>query len=212
MLFRSDTLDYRIIDTATNTSPIKNVKWSPDGEVIVMTTMDSRIHLYNAASLNLQQTLDGGNTGSSPRLAFSPDSTCLLSTDFEYCIRVYVLSTGAEIGRLEGHNGVIWSVTYSPDGKRVATGADDGTARIWDAETFETLIVLDDLVGPVWKVAFTPDGSCLFVAQTDGTGAIFDSFDGSRLHDIEGDNVDDASNALQPPAVLSPDGTKVIVN
>jgi WD40 repeat protein len=34
----------------------------------------------------------------------------------------------------QGHTGWALSVAYSPDGKRVLTGSQDSTARIWDGE------------------------------------------------------------------------------
>src|SRR5690349_23114375 len=33
------------------------------------------------------------------------------------------------------HDADIWSVTFSPDGKRVATASQDKTAKIWNADT-----------------------------------------------------------------------------
>ena len=36
---------------------------------------------------------------------------------------------------LQGHTGMVYSVAFSPDGKRVLTGSRDNTARVWDATT-----------------------------------------------------------------------------
>lgn len=43
---------------------------------------------------------------------------------------------------LNGHIGTIWSVARSPDGKRLATGSGDNTAKVWDAATGKELLTL----------------------------------------------------------------------
>lgn len=35
----------------------------------------------------------------------------------------------------EGHSGKVNTASFSPDGRKIVTASDDGTARIWDAET-----------------------------------------------------------------------------
>tara|TARA_B100000676_G_C18012571_1_gene807602 strand:+ start:447 stop:833 length:387 start_codon:yes stop_codon:yes gene_type:complete len=36
---------------------------------------------------------------------------------------------------IRGHEGEVFSVAFSPDGKTIASGSSDGTVRIWDVET-----------------------------------------------------------------------------
>ena len=43
---------------------------------------------------------------------------------------------------LQGHTERIWSVAFSPDGRQLATGSDDNTARVWDLSTGETIVLL----------------------------------------------------------------------
>jgi WD40 repeat protein len=41
-------------------------------------------------------------------------------------------ATGKELGRAKGHRGTAWGAAFSPDGKRLATTADDGQVLVWD--------------------------------------------------------------------------------
>ncbi|MBA2392918.1 MAG: hypothetical protein H0V70_09255, partial [Ktedonobacteraceae bacterium] len=36
---------------------------------------------------------------------------------------------------LQGHEGWVWSVVFSPDGKMLASGGDDGAIKLWDRKT-----------------------------------------------------------------------------
>jgi RNA polymerase sigma factor (sigma-70 family) len=57
--------------------------------------------------------------------------------------------------------GRVFAVTYSPDGRLLASGAWDGSIRLWKAATGKELLVLDAHKGPVQKLAFSPDGKLL---------------------------------------------------
>ncbi|MBI1916678.1 MAG: sigma-70 family RNA polymerase sigma factor [Planctomycetes bacterium] len=67
------------------------------------------------------------------------------------------------------HGGTVWALAFSPDGKHVASGSADGTARVWDATTGKELHRWDRIidfigVGMVRSIAFAPDGKSLVVA------------------------------------------------
>ncbi|HEY7158758.1 MAG TPA: WD40 repeat domain-containing protein, partial [Gemmataceae bacterium] len=53
-------------------------------------------------------------------------------------VRLWDVAAAKEFPPLEGHQGAIRSLSFSPDGKRLATGSNDTTVLLWDATRFKT--------------------------------------------------------------------------
>ncbi|MFJ9736393.1 trypsin-like peptidase domain-containing protein [Streptomyces sp. NPDC101171] len=88
--------------------------------------------------------------------------------------------------RLVVHAREVYSVAFSPDGRTLATGSIDSTARLRDIATGKTRIILKGHRGPVWSVAFSPDGRTLATASQDRTVRIWDVSTGKTRTILKG--------------------------
>src|SRR5438477_9547556 len=71
---------------------------------------------------------------------------------------VWDARAGQEALTLKGHTGLVLSVAFSADGKRIASGSVDRTVKVWDAHTGQEALTLKGHTGTVWSVAFSADG------------------------------------------------------
>jgi WD40 repeat protein len=62
---------------------------------------------------------------------------------------------------LEGHAACVLDLAFSPDGTRLATGAQDLTVRIWEIPSGRQLVTLHGHAQAVSRLAWSPDGACL---------------------------------------------------
>ncbi|KIM21760.1 hypothetical protein M408DRAFT_80079, partial [Serendipita vermifera MAFF 305830] len=77
---------------------------------------------------------------------------------------------------LLGHTDVVKCVAFSPDGRRVASGSQDKTIRVWDGETGE--VVAGPFSGHTFwvnSVAFSPDGRHIASGSHDTTIRVWDA-------------------------------------
>jgi WD40 repeat protein len=69
------------------------------------------------------------------------------------------------------HRGQVWTLAYSQDGTRLASGGNDGIVRVWHATAGTT--VLRGHQGVVWSALFSQDGRQLATSGNDGTARVW---------------------------------------
>ncbi len=79
-----------------------------------------------------------------------------------------------ELKEVLSHADMVYSVAFSPDGKMIATGSWDNSARLWDAATGRPLGQPLEHSGHVFGVAFSPDGKTIVTASGDKTARLWD--------------------------------------
>ena len=105
---------------------------------------------------------------------------------------------------LAGHEDVIGSAAFSPDGARIVTASDDGTARLWDAATGKEIAVLRGHEGYVRSAAFSPDGARIVTASDDRTARLWDAATGKEIAVLRG------HEGYVRSVAFSPDGARIV--
>ncbi|KAF7982794.1 hypothetical protein HWV62_25709 [Athelia sp. TMB] len=83
---------------------------------------------------------------------------------------------------IEGHSSWVRSVSFSPDGKHILSGSDDGSIRIWDAETSETVAgQFSGHTSWVMSASYSPDGRHIASGSKDQTIRICDALTGEAV-------------------------------
>ena len=107
-----------------------------------------------------------------------------------------------EIQIFSGHADGVSAVAWSPDGKRIATGSDDGV-RVWDAVTGEELLSLERGRG-ARSVAWSPDGKRIATGSDNGVW-VWDAVTGKELLSLE------CSRGVKSVS-WSPDGRRIVTS
>ncbi|MBU7581871.1 MAG: hypothetical protein KAF91_02985 [Nostoc sp. TH1S01] len=83
-----------------------------------------------------------------------------------------ILNKITERNQIKGHQVSVLSVSFSPDGKTIATASDDRTARLWSLDG-QLLRELKGHQGSVLSVSFSPDGKTIATASDDRTARLW---------------------------------------
>ncbi len=88
-------------------------------------------------------------------------------------------------GVLKGHSTEVFSVTFSPDSKILASASEDAELKLWSVHSGEALHTLE-ASDCVWSMSFSPDSSLLASGNDDGTVQLWSVEDGEMLYTLEG--------------------------
>ncbi len=130
--------------------------------------------------------------------------TSVVSSGIDKSIKIWEL-VGRDAGPAYGHTAGLLAVAVSPNGKFLATGAQDGLVILWDPATGKKLTGITAHAGRVTALVFTGDSKYLASAGEDRTLKLWDTatFKGRAVDPPPSDQV---------PVLTSADGGKQIIS
>src|SRR5262249_46782176 len=113
--------------------------------------------------------------------------------------RLWLAETGKEAARLTGHRGYILGIRFFPDDSRVATSGIDGTIRVWESATGESVSEIN--VGALIEgLDVSRDGKLIASGTISGAVALWDAETGNKVADLS------AAGMHVTAVAFSPDG------
>nr|NCR59151.1 hypothetical protein [Microcystis aeruginosa LL13-06] len=97
-----------------------------------------------------------------------------------------LLNRKSERNRLEGHDSVVTSVNFSPDGKTLVSSGADNTIKLWNVETGQEIRTLKGHDNSVSSVNFSPDGKTLVSGSDDNTIKLWNVETGQEIRTLKG--------------------------
>ncbi|NXU39068.1 CORO7 protein, partial [Drymodes brunneopygia] len=128
------------VPTIQNGAAVADLTWDPfDPRRLAVAGEDAKIRLWRIPEGGLQETLQEpeavlrGHTEKIYSIRFHPmASDLLVSSSYDMTVRIWELSAGREVLCLQGHMDQIFSMAWSPDGKKLATVSKDGRIRLYE--------------------------------------------------------------------------------
>lgn len=158
---------------------------SPDGKTLLATGAFRQLHIWDLTGEEPREkttidTHDFGIDRGIKSIAFSPDSSLVAVGCDDKTVHLFQFDGDSlkEIGNEKEHDGTVWSLCFSGDGKTLASGGDDLAVILWDVGEsglkMRTLFKVENAMFGVHSLAFLPDGRSVIAACGDGHVRVLD--------------------------------------
>jgi WD40 repeat protein len=147
--------------------PVSTIAFSPDGKTLAWGDSYKTIFWDVGKGKEIRRWKAGEEWTTA--LAFAPNFKVVAFSGYkDYTIRLVDRGTGKEIRKLAGHSSPVQSVSFSANGKTLASGGYDHAIRLWDVATGKPLHTFEGHNQGVAAVAYSPDGRLIASGGTSG--------------------------------------------
>lgn len=186
--------------------PVVAVAFDPKGKLLA-TGAYGRVVLWDIATGRPTRVLRSV-LGAVHDVRFSHDGTLLAVAGGQPSakgdLRLFTVADGKLKAVLAGHEDVVASVAWRPDGRQLASGSYDRTVRIWDLTSGKSLRTLTMHSDFVTSVTYSPDGKLLASGSKDRSVRVTEAATGAGKYTLS-DRDDDVL-----AVAFHPDGKSVV--
>jgi WD40 repeat protein len=194
-----DTQTLKLKSTLTgHTARVKSIAYAPDGNTIATASSDGTVRLWDAATGKSKAILTGYMRINAA--AYSPDGKTIVTGNQDGKVHFWDVSTAALKNTFTGDkNGIIFNITYSPDGKTIAVVSSyNDRVLLRDAKTGKhkatlehfglidiIFVLLQNREYDIGPIAYSPDGKTIvtggdYYTVEKGTVYLWDARTGKR--------------------------------
>jgi WD40 repeat protein len=150
--------------------PVLCLAFSPQGKTLASGAAGGGLHYLDPARGSVRKTTSA-HSGRVTGIAFLPGAEGLLSAGEDATIRLWRAAEPpiAPLVSLPAHGASAYAVSFSPDGKWLATGGKDRLVALRNPTTGQILRTFPGHNGLVYDLAFSPDSELLASGSSDGT-------------------------------------------
>jgi WD40 repeat protein/serine/threonine protein kinase len=200
---------HELLTLKGHTAMVRSVPWSPDGKRLATASNDGTARVWDAVG-GRELLLLKGHTRVVCDVCWSPDGMQLATAGYEGTVKVWdavgdrgLVTIQAHTNGdrrlvpLQGPTNAVSALSWSPDGRRLATGSPDRTAKVWEVATGK-LLAVQSHPDAVDSVSWSPDGERLAASSLDGTSKVWEPMGERPILTVKGRRIS-----------WSPDGTRL---
>ena len=162
---------------------ISAVAWSPDSKLLATGYMYPwLVDVWDVASENHVKTLVSAQTSPCQDICFSPNGSLIAFSEYNNQIHVWRTEGYVERDVLLGHRAAASSISFFPNLDRLASGAEDGTLKLWDVSApVKSELRMASEEHELWNLEYSLNSKLLAASAADGVSRLFDGQTGELI-------------------------------